>query len=141
MNGHDFIRLAGKLVATQDPDEASVRTAVSRAYYGAYHLTVAFLKEIGFHASGHGEPVQFLGMGDHPHARHAGKLLADLQNARIKADYQLERAESRYVGFARQKVEAAHQFVALLDHCRQSEVRYLINSGITAQLARRRGTS
>ena len=44
MTGDDFINLAGKLATS--PDEASLRTAVSRAYYGAFHLALAFFDDI-----------------------------------------------------------------------------------------------
>jgi uncharacterized protein (UPF0332 family) len=47
MTGLDFIALAGKLAASPNADGATVRTAVSRAYYGAFHLTKAFLRDLG----------------------------------------------------------------------------------------------
>lgn len=48
MNPDDFVSLAGKLAANANADEATYRTAVSRAYYGAFHLAAAFLAELGF---------------------------------------------------------------------------------------------
>ena len=55
MNGDDFIQLAGKLATSADP--ASLRSAVSRAYYGAFHLAGEFLADIGrpvpHHANAH----------------------------------------------------------------------------------------
>jgi uncharacterized protein (UPF0332 family) len=50
MNPDDFISLAGKLAANANADEATYRTAVSRAYYGAFHLAATFLAELGFAA-------------------------------------------------------------------------------------------
>jgi hypothetical protein len=48
MTGDDFLALAGKLLANSpNPSEAVCRTAISRAYYGAFHLGRAFLKELG----------------------------------------------------------------------------------------------
>ena len=44
MTGNEFIILAGKLATSAD--EASLRSAVSRAYYGAFHLAIQFLNDI-----------------------------------------------------------------------------------------------
>ena len=44
MTGDDFIHLAGKLATSVD--EAALRSAVSRAYYGAFHLALQFLEDI-----------------------------------------------------------------------------------------------
>ena len=44
MNGDDFIQLAGKLATSADP--ASLRSAASRAYYGAFHLAGEFLVDM-----------------------------------------------------------------------------------------------
>ena len=44
MTGDDFIILAGRLATSAD--EASLRSAVSRAYYGAFHLALRFLEDI-----------------------------------------------------------------------------------------------
>ena len=40
MDGHEFISLAGKLAASANAGEAAYRTAVSRAYYGAFHAAM-----------------------------------------------------------------------------------------------------
>lgn len=56
MTGNEFIELAGKLVAASGADESSLRTAIGRAYYGAFHLATSFLNELGFATVGHGEP-------------------------------------------------------------------------------------
>ena len=48
MDGTEFIALAGKLVAVPAADEATYRTAISRAYYGAFHVARSFLVELGF---------------------------------------------------------------------------------------------
>lgn len=139
MTGHDFIALAGKLAASPSADGATVRTAVSRAYYGAFHLTRTFLRELGFETSGHGEPVQFLSMGGIPEARLAATKLSDLRNARIKADYLLDLVRANEVGFARQQVEAVHSFIAALDRCRRDDVRNTIQAAIGAYVKKRGG--
>jgi uncharacterized protein (UPF0332 family) len=45
MNGSDFLHLAIQL--GQSNDEARLRTAVSRAYYGVFHLAKDLLAEFG----------------------------------------------------------------------------------------------
>jgi hypothetical protein len=47
MTGDDFIAFSGKLAANPAAGEAGFRSASSRAYYGAFHLAMAFLAEIG----------------------------------------------------------------------------------------------
>ena len=47
MRPHDFIAAAGKLAAIAQGDEALLRSAVSRAYYGAFHLTLELLSAAG----------------------------------------------------------------------------------------------
>jgi uncharacterized protein (UPF0332 family) len=48
MTGADFIELAGKLLASaRIPTEAACRTAISRSYYGAFHLARAFFADMG----------------------------------------------------------------------------------------------
>ena len=41
--GDDFIALAGRLASSSNADPVALRTAISRAYYGAYHLAYQFL--------------------------------------------------------------------------------------------------
>jgi len=46
MTGEEFIALASRLLLTDIGDaEARHRSAVSRAYYGAFHLAVKFFDE------------------------------------------------------------------------------------------------
>jgi len=52
MDGSDFIALAGKLAAGPAAGEATYRTAVSRAYYGAFHIARSFLAELGLQPVG-----------------------------------------------------------------------------------------
>jgi uncharacterized protein (UPF0332 family) len=114
---------------------------VSRAYYGAFHLTKAFLRDLGFETTGHGEPVQFLSMGGNSDARIAALMLSDLRNARVKADYVLELVRANGVGFGRQQVEAAHRFVTALDQSRRDEVRDAMKVAIGAYVQQRGGSA
>ena len=47
-DGGDFIDLAAKMGLARGANPASRRTAVSRAYYGAFHIARALLIELGY---------------------------------------------------------------------------------------------
>jgi uncharacterized protein (UPF0332 family) len=122
MNAQDFIALAGKLAATRVADEASYRTAVSRAYYGAFHAARSLLVELGFEPVGnvnvHGFVRHYLNGSGHPDACLVASALRRLQSARYRADYSLD---DRHVGSQRMaivSVERAHEVVSALDRCR-----------------------
>lgn len=46
MDGKDFLIAAKKLVRSQF--EAGLRSSISRAYYGLFHVAAQFLAELGF---------------------------------------------------------------------------------------------
>jgi uncharacterized protein (UPF0332 family) len=97
MDGHGFITLAGKLDASITDDEATYRTAVSRAYYGAFHVARSFLMDLGFpplqNASVHGLVRQYLNGSGHRDAILAASHLRRLQAERNNADYDLDDAD------------------------------------------------
>jgi uncharacterized protein (UPF0332 family) len=135
MDGNDFIALAGKLAAPPAADEAACRTAISRAYYGAFHVARSLLTELGFAAVGnanvHGFVQHYLNGSGDPQACRAASLLSHLQMARNKADYRLD---DRQFG-AREAmliVERAHLAVSAIDACRAEDERETIRQGIIA---------
>ncbi len=82
----DFIRLAEKL--TQTPDEASLRSAISRAYYGVFCITrnkkgLNHLK----HAGVHQEVIKRYKNSNDPNEQKIGIFLDKLRDSRNKADY------------------------------------------------------
>lgn len=85
MDGNAFIALAGRLAALSTADEATYRTAVSRAYYGAFHLARSLLVEMGFKPVGtanvHAFVQQYLYGSGHADARLAASHLSDLPPA------------------------------------------------------------
>ena len=50
MDGRGFLTVAEQLVVTQHADEKHFRSAVSRAYYGAFHFARDLLDRLGFPA-------------------------------------------------------------------------------------------
>jgi len=134
MDGADFIVLAGKLAAAPGADEATYRTAVSRAYYGAFHVASSFLAELGFLPLGNANVHAFIrhrlsGSG-HAEAILAADDLGDLQAARNRADYRLEDLHVGLQPHAMVCVERAHRVVSALERCGANEAREVIRQGI-----------
>jgi uncharacterized protein (UPF0332 family) len=134
ITGDEFVQLAGKLVVLPGTDEAGFRTAVSRAYYGAFHLARGFLDEIGFaipeNLNAHGYlQNQLLNCG-HSDAKTAGETLRLLHRNRLSADYRVEDRRFTTRDFAGKNVELAHEFRSLLDRCRVEPARGEVQSGI-----------
>jgi len=136
IDGQAFIQLAGKLVAAAAADEAAGRSAVSRAYYGAFHLAMAFLRDLGVvvpaNAYAHAAVQRYLIGSGHADAQQAGMTLASLHSDRLKADYQLDDPRFEDVRFARLRVALAHDMRSALEQCRRDEDRPLIKAGIAA---------
>ena len=122
MIGKSFLPLAGHLVANTalgDP-EARFRTAVSRAYYGAYHVAVEVLGlglRVPKNFAGHEIVCRELRQTNHPSAGLAADLIGDLRTERNKADYDLAEAKFKTQSNAKLSVETAHEAVAALEAC------------------------
>jgi hypothetical protein len=133
VGGNSFIDLAGKLAASTTCDEIMCRTAVSRAYYGTFHLALDFLKELQVtiprNASAHVVAQRYLVSSGNSDAVKAGRIIADLHSDRIRADYRLD--DSRFnIDFARMRVAMAHNVRSTLDACRNDEAKAVIRQGI-----------
>src|SRR4051794_27148912 len=91
MTGDDILKLAGELFARdRAPGEVLCRNVIGRAYYGAFHLALAFFADLRLPLpEGHKEPVHWLIGSEEPNAKKAGRLLDDLYEARRHADYKL----------------------------------------------------
>ncbi len=144
MDPVDFISLAGKLAATANAEEAVYRTAVSRAYYGVFHLAASFLSELGFSAprtaNAHVFTQHHLNGSREPSACTAASLLSDLHAARNRADYQLGRDTAGTQAVAKWSVEMAHRIRTALLECSQSPTREQVRTGISAYVQRITGT-
>jgi uncharacterized protein (UPF0332 family) len=134
MDGHDFIKLAGKLAAKPNADEATYRTSVSRAYYGAFHLAKALLEDLGFtpptNVNVHGFVRHYLHGSGNADACRAASHLGDLQAARNKADYQLSNPDVGSHAYAVIVVEKAHDIKSALATCSQDKVRATVKEAI-----------
>ena len=141
-SGDDFIAIAGRLVAAPNQlggtsvNPAAFRTAISRAYYGAYHLTLEFLKALGIEAGKEHNLHHDLCNCGNRDAEQAGKLLDDLYSRRRRADYELDRADVEELRYAQYTVEMAHRFRSYLNECKKEPARTTICAGIHAHRSR-----
>lgn len=122
MRGEEFVEIAGK-IASLDLGSAGARTAVSRAYYGAFHLAQQMIVELtGIHlksGSAHGIVPQCLQESNEQDAVQAGRLLSDLHSERVKADYRLDDPAAETAAYARRNVERAVEIQSRIDSFRQ----------------------
>jgi uncharacterized protein (UPF0332 family) len=93
MNPHEFLDLAGELATGMS--EAEWRSAVSRAYYSAFHTARLLLKRLGFEVPTADRAHAYLWLrlanSGHTIVQRAGNELRDLRRKRNDADYDLER--------------------------------------------------
>jgi len=109
MNGEEFITFAGRIAVSAKGGPADFRSAVSRAYYGAFHLAIEFLRATGTTNPPfqHGEIQRLLFRTGNPKAQTASQLLSDLQSHRVRADYRLNVTTVETAAFATQCVAKA----------------------------------
>jgi hypothetical protein len=116
MTGHDFLMLAGRLAAASNPTEATCRTVISRAYYGAFHIARRALEDIGVKVgSNHGHVWRLLQVSGDEIVEDAGDMLTGLHSERVHADYHLDSGERADIVAARLAVEKAQEIVRLLE--------------------------
>jgi uncharacterized protein (UPF0332 family) len=126
MDGRDLIAVAAHLTqnAALGKAEARFRSAISRAYYGAFHLVAQFLAE-------HHRPVRENHTGHHEahgvllgigilEAVQAARILNDLRSQRNGADYRLSAKGFDSQADAMARVEAAETIRILLEKCNQN---------------------
>ena len=123
MKPNDFLTFAESLLANPTTGAASCRTAISRAYYCAFHLVKKFVEEeIGARIRGGGnEHIKLQHMllnSGVPKANAAGNLLASLHTARKIADYDLVDSTPENPNQARDAIQLARMILSALDEIR-----------------------
>ncbi|HVC97114.1 MAG TPA: hypothetical protein VND64_25775 [Pirellulales bacterium] len=130
MTGSDFIAVAIQLLTTDN--EARLRSAVSRAYYGAFHDVREFVESLGVAVPRydvHDKLWWCLRQAGERDAVLAGNALNVLRSDRNAADYNLKaRLFTRDV--VRVKVELAVKVVDLVDLCRGEPLRSRLHASI-----------
>ena len=126
----EFIALAGTL--SVQPEKARIRTSISRAYYGAFHLVTEFLTGIGYSPGKDHDLHKPLLASKNPLAMDAGRILADLYEDRRRADYRLADSDIEEQRRAMRCVELARRLESLLLLCTVEPARAEIKAGIVA---------
>jgi uncharacterized protein (UPF0332 family) len=115
MNARDFLTLAQGLA--RQSAEAEWRTAVSRAYYAAFHVARDLLEGLGFtvpHAdAAHGYLWLRLANSGNPQTVQAGNDLNAPRRDRNVADYELRRTILQ--GVALSRIGLASDVIRILD--------------------------
>lgn len=102
MTGSDFLPLAHRLAAAAS--EPEWRTAISRAYYAAFHVARQLLEELGFRVPWADRAHAYLTMrlnncGD-VQVQRAASDMHSLRSLRNQADYDLQRPVRQSVAVA-----------------------------------------
>jgi uncharacterized protein (UPF0332 family) len=115
MTGRDFLPLAIQLAAGNT--EAEWRTAVSRAYYAAFHVARELFEDLGFRVPpmdrAHKHLVFRLSNCGEPQIQQVGFDLDSLRRLRNQADYDFQLVISQGVATAR--VQVAGRIIQTLD--------------------------
>lgn len=119
MEPREFIDFSGQIAARANTGAAGARSAVSRAYYGAFHAAAQFLEEIGcgVPANGHSHNLipQCLQNALNDDLKTAGSLLSDLRTERNRVDYRLSQPRCESFPYARIAVETAVRIQRLIE--------------------------
>jgi uncharacterized protein (UPF0332 family) len=132
MNWRDFLPLASRLAG--GTTEAEWRSAVSRAYYTAFHVARNLLSDLKFTVPraerAHQYLVFRLGNSGEAAVEQAGRDLETLRRLRNRADYDETPALSSSQASA--AVQVAESILRVLDAARQEPVRTRITDGMIA---------
>jgi hypothetical protein len=119
MEGREFITVAERIVGF---GPGFCRSATSRAYYGAFHIVLELLDELGCalprNGKSHNNAHGCLSKASHQSGRDVGRLLADLHTRRLKADYRLDDRGVEELMFGMCSVEIARQIEQLVKEFR-----------------------
>ena len=132
MGSDEFLALAVELAAAGS--EARQRTAVSRAYYGAFHFAKELLTAAGIilpdTAEAHRKIQLCLKESRVDDARRAGDKLELLRGQRNRADYDLRAADFRQKETAESLLGVTQNLVAVLEMLRVEPVWSLFRSNV-----------
>ena len=132
MNWRDFLLLASRLAA--GTTEADWRTAVSRAYYAAFHIARRLFADSGFTVPRADRAHQYLvfrlSNSGESIVEQAGRDLDTLRRLRNRADYDGTPALTQPQASA--AVRIAEGIIQALDAARQEPVRTRIRDGMIA---------
>ena len=130
MDFREYLDLARTLQS--GPREADWRSAVSRAYYAAFHVAAELLTELGFRVPqgerAHGYLWLRLSNCGDANVVIAGRNLQDLRQQRNRADYDGKRAF--HAATASRLVQIAEKAILALDAARNEPLRTSITDAM-----------
>jgi uncharacterized protein (UPF0332 family) len=130
MTGSDFLPLANRLAAAAT--EPEWRTAISRAYYAAFHVARQLLEELGFRVPWADRAHAYLTMRLNncgvAQIQHAASDLHSLRSLRNQADYDLQRPIRQSVAVAQAQI--SQQIIQELSLAKQEPTRTSITDAM-----------
>jgi len=135
MTGEDFVLCAERLARSSA--EADLRSAVSRAYFGAFHAARSLLQGNGVRLPKTEQVHVKLGFclqdcGD-ANAGHAGQQLEVLRLERRRADYDLDDGRFADGRKARSEVARARDILKAVEQCRIAPTAAEFKTKVRAQ--------
>jgi uncharacterized protein (UPF0332 family) len=145
MRADDFVSFASQLAAKPGGSAVSYRSAISRAYYGAYHRARLLVEQMGFRTkTGQGNEHLYLRRllqgSDVDAADEVGTLLGNLHSSRRDADYDLDEPTVETQRHATVCAERATDLLSKLAACSQPPLFDAIKLGIAAYKVRTNDT-
>jgi uncharacterized protein (UPF0332 family) len=129
MNPRRFFDVAGDLAASADPTPAELRTAISRAYYAAYHVAVGLLGRMGVRLPGGWEAHKLVGEALRNSAdikiAAASRDLDENRKFRWAADYDLGDSSVENQRFGQKIVARAKRIAKEIDACEADSARFI----------------
>jgi uncharacterized protein (UPF0332 family) len=130
MIGSDFLPLASRLAAASS--EPEWRTAISRAYYAAFHIARQLMEELGFRVPwadrAHAYLTMRLNNCGEVQIQHAASDLHSMRSLRNQADYDLQRPIRQAVAIAQAQI--SQQIIQTLTLAKQEPVRTSISDAM-----------
>jgi len=133
MNAVDFITLAGRWAITPGAGAAQYRSAVSRAYYGAFHVAAQFLGSLSHDCpeyDGHDFVIKCLSNCGVSEAATVGGILRNLRMSRRDADYHLDKSQPETSANAKLCAERASQVQSGVAACGDAAISAKIKKGV-----------
>jgi hypothetical protein len=131
MDPRDFQQIAERLVG--GTCAAEFRTAISRAYYATYNVSVEILEGMNFRipggSNGHGNVQRRLSNCGEKEIIKVGSQIGDLHSKRIQADYYLDNSKTENKKTAEAIVRNARKLIQILDNkCWSSNRQKIIDA-------------
>jgi hypothetical protein len=139
-----FLDLAQAL-AIEPPHPAKLRTAISRAYYAAYNVSVQTLESMGVQISkgpnGHGQVQRFLGNSKNQELEQIGSDLGTLHSSRLAADYRLTDLRAENPTNVKALVGHAKKVIDTVERCCTGPNKHAIITAIKIHEQVEKGTA